>query len=202
MIRNGLYLVFAVSLMGGCSGDLVPLGNGPSAEGGTESGGQSHTGTPGEAGSMIEPAEGGIGVEPTDASIGVPPEDGGVSCFPDCLPDAEPEDGGSMIGEGPDSGLTLCGATECGPGESCIATQTSGGPCLMPGDGGTCPKGTTNEGGCCVATPPTFYVCQITPPSCGGELTCGCSKSLCPSDNACSCTGVKDNVLSCQCEAP
>jgi hypothetical protein len=205
MIRNALYLMVAASFLCACSGK-VDLGNGPEGGAGDDgSGGSVKTGgsgstlddggsgstmiTPDDSGTTsVGSADGGSSVEPTDASVGTSE----ASCFPDCMLDAG----------APDGGFTLCGETECGPGESCVVTTTSGGPCLMPEDGGSCPKGTTLEGGCCVATPTPSYVCQITPASCGGELTCGCSASLCHKSDGCFCAGVSDNVLTCNCEAP
>jgi hypothetical protein len=226
MIREALYLVLAIPFLGACSGK-VDLGNGNdtdgggneggtsssngaggSSSGGTVTGGSGMGGSGGSGSGGGGPSSGGVVVGSSDeAGVGVTMlDEGGViigaseagvasgggdaSCFPDCVVDAS-------LG-----GYTLCGKTECGPGESCIATQTSGGPCLPPGTGGTCPKGTTLDGGCCVATPATSYVCQITPPACGGALTCGCSTSLCDMKDGCFCSGVKDNVLRCDCAAP
>jgi len=226
MIREALYLVLAIPFLGACSGK-VDLGNGDgtdasgneggtsgsggssgSSGGGSVMGGSGMGGSSGSSGSGSSgSSSGGVGGMSDEAGVGVTMlVEGGViigeseagmvsgggdaSCFPDCMLDA---------GLG---GYTLCGKTECGPGESCIATQTSGGPCVPPGMGGTCPKGTTLEGGCCVATPATSYVCQITPSACGGALTCGCSTSLCDMKDGCFCSGVKGNVLRCDCAAP
>jgi hypothetical protein len=207
MMRKELYLVLAVSLIAGCSGH-VELGNGDGTDGGGKVDGSGGgigvmMGAEPDGGSTTTEPDGGSTTEPSEAGI-VASGDGG-SCFPDCELEAgsgPPPDGGTI--EVADGGYTPCGGAECGPGESCIATTTTGGPCEPPGDGGTCPKGTTLEGGCCVSPPETVYVCQITPAKCsGGVLTCGCSTSqLCNPSNACSCNGVKDNVLDCECEAP
>ena len=97
----------------------------------------------------------------------------------------------SLLG-GCSSGRTAaapCGLAECGPGESCVVTVTDGGP-PCPADGGMRPP------------PAPDYVCRTTPPSCSGELTCGCSASLCSEKAGCVCSGVMNNVLSCTCEAP
>lgn len=82
-----------------------------------------------------------------------------------------------------------CGRAECGPGESCVVTVTDGGPPCRA-DGGMC------------APPVSDYVCRSTPPSCAGDLTCGCAASLCNEKAGCLCAGVMNNVLSCTCEAP
>jgi hypothetical protein len=197
-----LYLVPAL-LLGGCSG-VVDLGNGDS---GSEAGVGNQERSPDAGSSVLATDEAGQVVEP-DSGIGqvsgpgggasTEPSDAGISSLDgNCLPNCSLEAGPPF-----DGGYTLCGETECGPGESCVATNTSGGPCIPPGDGGSCPKGTVLDGGCCVAAPSTLYVCQITPASCGGELTCACSSSLCSASDGCFCAGVTNNVLTCNCEAP
>jgi hypothetical protein len=85
------------------------------------------------------------------------------------------------------SSAAPCGQAECGPGESCVVTVTDSGP-PCPGDGGMCPP------------PVPDYVCRTTPPSCSGDLTCGCAASLGNEKAGCLCAGVMGNVLSCTCK--
>jgi hypothetical protein len=199
MIRNALYLIRAVASVSGCSGK-IPLGNGPGngdAAAGAEGGpGHSVMGGDQDATTMMVGDDAGIGVGPNgdattreiDAGTSVGPDGG--SCFPDCTIDAGigvgPTD--ASIPDASVGGFTPCGGAECGPGESCVATTDVGGPPCF--DGGPC------------STPLPNYVCQITPHACKGDLTCGCSASLCLKTEGCFCAGVKDNVLSCTCEVP
>jgi hypothetical protein len=91
-----------------------------------------------------------------------------------------------------------CGGTNCAQGQVCVVEHVSGGPCLLPEDGGLCPDGTKPAGACCNNTS-TSYTCAARPTGCGSTLTCGCAASLCTLGT---CQGADGGELQCNLFAP
>jgi hypothetical protein len=88
-------------------------------------------------------------------------------------------------GTGGSGGAASCAGTTCSSSDVCVRTQTQGGPCFRPADGGDCPPGMTFSGVCCVGIP--TFACAPRPPACGATLTCACAMSaLCQPGVTCS----------------
>ncbi len=180
---------------GGSSADTGSDGSSAS-DSGTDGSSSADSGTDG-ASSGDTGADGSAGDGGSDVS---PPPDSGADVIgpPDAGSDVISVDVGPPF-DGPiPDGSVACGAMVCAAGNTCVVTTTSGGPCLLPMDGGACPPGMVKEGACCVFYSVT-YACAPTPPGCGGGPTCGCAKSLC---GGCMCSGSMGDDLDCTCLAP
>jgi hypothetical protein len=127
----------------------------------------------------------------SDAGADVNPGDGSSG-------DSSAADGGMMDTTPADVMGPPCNGMTCNPGEVCVVTTTSGGPCLQPDDAGACPPGSQKNGMCCTFTS-TQSACQPLPAACAGVPSCACASSLC---TGCMCQGASSSEVDCFCAAP
>jgi hypothetical protein len=91
-----------------------------------------------------------------------------------------------------------CGPMTCAAGQVCVRTQTQGGACFLPVDGG-CPAGYSSSSTCCELDP--TYSCATRPAGCGPAVTCACAgATLCSANHMCS-TPASDEI-DCTLQAP
>jgi hypothetical protein len=103
-----------------------------------------------------------------------------------------------------DAASFACGNQTCAGGEVCVRTYTTGGVCLLCGDGGACPAGSHCGGQCCVNDVPSYaYACKPVPAACAAGLSCtgACGSAICTS-GGCPCEAASGNAATCHCLAP
>jgi hypothetical protein len=100
-----------------------------------------------------------------------------------------------------DASGVACGDRTCAPGQVCVRTESSGGPCQPVPDGGVCPPNTVPNGPCCIAYGVT-YACADRPAGCD-PLSCGCAGTLCGAGpGGCPCVNATATQLECACRFP
>jgi hypothetical protein len=95
-------------------------------------------------------------------------------------------------GSSASDGGQMC-SPACGSGSICVASGSEGGAVIFPNDAGVCPSGRHLSGSVCVND--LAYSCAAIPAGCGGNVTCTCASSLCPTSFMCQ--GPSNGVLSC-----